>query len=266
MAVRLPLTGKTIVVTRPERQLAGISQRLDGLGAAVIEYSLIAIEAPADKHVSLAKLKTLGTYDYLIFTSRNAVEMAFKILAEALTEKPLLDLFAATNIAAVGKQTAEALAQAGVVVSIVPDALFNSEALLDNEALKQVKFKRIAIIRGESGRDLLRETLVQRGASVEYIDVYRRICPVSDLLPLVKCQQQIGIDIILLTSVEGLTNLFTLGADQDWLKQTALLVGSQRMADVVNSIDHNGRVIVADDPSDDKMISCLLNWVAAVDN
>jgi len=266
MAATLPLAGKTVVVTRPEKQSAGISQRLDRLGAEVIEYPLIAIEAPAEKHVPLAKLKTLGTYDYLIFTSRNAVEMAFKTLAEVLTEKPLLDLFAATKVAAVGKQTTEALAQAGVVVSIVPDALFNSEALLDNDALKQVTSKRIAIIRGESGRDLLRETLVQRGASVEYIDVYRRVCPVSDLLPLVKCQQQIGIDIILLTSVEGLTNLFTLGADQDWLKQTALLLGSQRMADVVNSIDHNGRVIVADDPSDDKMISCLLNWAAAVDN
>ena len=266
MAVALPLAGKTIVVTRPKKQLAGISQRLKMLGAEVVEFPLISIEGPADKRLSLLKLKAMGAHDYLIFTSRNAVEMAFKGLTAALTEKSVLDLFATTRIAAVGKQTAEALTQKGVFVSIVPDALFNSEALLASDAFKQVASKRIAIIRGESGRDLLRETLVNRGAHVEYIDVYRRVCPMSDLLPLVKCQQQSGIDIILLTSAEALTSLFSLGADQDWLKQMTLLVGSQRIAEVVNKTDHKGRVVVADDPSDDRMIDCLLNWAAAVDN
>jgi len=266
MPAALPLKGKTIVVTRPEKQSVNVSQRLTNLGAEVIRFPLIAIEAPADRPLLITKLKALDTYDYLIFTSRNAVEMAFEALTEAVSEKSIIQLLANTTITAVGKQTAETLAERGVVVSIVPDALFNSEALLELDTFNEVASKRIAIIRGDSGRDVLRETLFQRGASVEYIDAYRRVCPVSNLLPLVKCQQNIGIDIILLTSVEGLTNLFKLGGGQDWLNRMTLLVGSKRISDAADKIDHQGRIIVADDPSDDKMISGLLNWTAAVEN
>ena len=150
-------------------------------------------------------------------------------------------------------------------MSIVPDALFNSEALLEHSALQDVATKRIGIIRGEGGRDLLRSTLLERGAEVDYIDVYRRICPVTNLLPLVKCQEQGGIDIIALTSVEGLQNLFKLGKGLGWLKQTTLLLGSQRMAQASAAIDHHGALLVADDPSDDKMVSCLLDWASSAE-
>lgn len=270
MADALPLAGKRIVITRPVPQAADITRRLKSLGAEVIGYPLIAIEQPRDRQISENQLRSLSDYDILIFTSRNAVHRMFAAL-NALT---LTDLIPATNnekwaerfvnhqIAAVGKQTAGALEKLGVVVSIVPDALFNSEALLEHNALKNVSSQRVAIIRGEGGRDLLRNTLLARGATVETIDVYRRVCPVSDLLPLVKCQAQQGIDIIMLTSVEALTHLFRLGAEQNWLKQTTLLVGSQRMADAMAKLEHQGRVLVSDDPGDDQMVNCLLNWVS----
>jgi len=266
MEAALPLKGKTIVITRPERQSVEISERLTNLGATVIKFPLIAIEPPADIPLAQSKLKKVATYDYLIFTSRNAVEMALELLAELFPEKTPAELFASREIAAVGKRTAETLSSHGVVVSIVPDAVFNSEALLNHEALAEVETKRIGIIRGDAGRDLLQRTLQQRGARVEYIDVYRRVCPVTDLLPLVKCQQQAGVDIIMLTSVEGLTHLFRLGQGQELLEHMTLLMGSQRIADTLNNLQtvaaYQGKVIVAEDPSDDNMISSLLNWAS----
>lgn len=261
-----PLVGKTIVITRPQRQSADISKRLVAMGASVVAFPLIAIEASRDKKLQQVQLSKLANYDYLIFTSRNAVEMTFVVLASLeLQRDDALKLPETVQIAAVGKQTAKALETQGVSVSIVPTEMFNSEALLEHFALQNITSKRIAILRGEGGRDLLRSTLVERGAEVDYIDVYRRVCPVTNLLPLVKCQAQMGIDIITLTSVEGLENLFKLGADQDWLKHTTLLVGSQRMADAAEVLDHQGRVIIADDPSDDQMINCLLNWASSAD-
>ncbi len=268
MDTGLPLAGKTIVITRPERQSADICQRLNRLGAQVISFPLIAIVPPADTGGLQAQLSKLAEYDYLVFTSRNAVEMLLSPSPAAATVQQGLQAFQTIQsqpiqIAAVGKQTANALEQRGVTVSIVPDALFNSEALLEHSALQDVVTKRIGIIRGEGGRDLLRRTLLERGAKVDYIDVYRRICPVTNLLPLVKCQGQGGIDIIALTSVEGLQSLFKLGMGLDWLKQTTLLLGSQRMAEATAVVDHQGALVVADDPSDDKMVSRLLDWASS---
>ena len=259
MDASLPLAGKTIVITRPMRQSKAVGDRLTRMGANVIAFALIAIEPPTDKPLLLTKLNNLKRYDYLIFTSRNAVEMTFATLTQP-PQSQAFTLANTTQVAAVGKQTAQALEKQGVLVSIVPTAMFNSEALLEHAALQNVEAKRIAIVRGEGGRDLLQSTLQQRGGLVEYIDVYRRVCPVTNLLPLVKCQAQRGIDIIVLTSVEGISTLFKLGAGQDWLTRATLLVGSQRMAAFVSATGHQGKVIVADDPSDDQVIRSLINW------
>lgn len=263
MGTGLPLAAKTIVITRPQQQSGEIEQRLIDLGASVVAFPLIAIEAPRDKDLCQKQLSKLADYDTLIFTSRNAVEMMFSVLAASASQQQTLTILEAMQIAAVGKQTATAIEKQGASVSIVPTAMFNSEALLEHPTLQQVTSKRIAIIRGEGGRDLLRSTLLERGAKVDYIDVYRRVCPVTNLLPLVKCQAQVGIDIIVLTSVEGIHNLFKLGADQDWLKHTELLVGSQRMADALSASAHQGRVVIADDPSDDQVVNCLLDWASS---
>ena len=260
MGASLPLAGKTIVVTRPKHQSESISLRLRSLGARVVSFPLIAIEPPTDSFRHKEQLSHLDRCQYLIFTSRNSVEMMFSAMSEMPLSGIIDKALTTHQIAAVGKQTAKSLEKHGVKVSIVPDELFNSEAVLEHVALQHVASQNIAIIRGQSGRDLLRDTLVSRGAEVEYIDVYRRVCPVSNLLPLVKCQELSGIDIIALTSVEGLMNLFKLGFEQPWIKNTTLLVGSQRIANALKDLDHAGKVLVADDPSDDQIINSLMSW------
>ncbi len=260
MAERLPLAGKTIVVTRPQGQSSAISKRLGELGAEVIKFPLIAIESISNQNLNQA---ILNNYNYLIFTSRNSVEMPIRALMDGQSSGSKINFPDTTKIAAVGKQTAEALAAHGVSAAIVPTESFNSEALLAHKALQLVAGKRIAIIRGEGGRDLLRDTLIERGAEVDYIDVYRRVCPVDNLLPLVKCQEQAGIDIIMFTSVEGLNNYYSLGASQTSLQHTTLLVGSRRINAAINEVSHRGQVLVADDPSDDKMVNCVLSWAAS---
>ncbi|PID46303.1 MAG: uroporphyrinogen III synthase [Proteobacteria bacterium] len=249
MSDRTALQGRTIVITRPAHQASAISQRLQERGAHVVRFPLLDIAEPMDVVRCHQQLSTLSRYDYLIFTSPNAVEYAFAKLPEALP--PSL------NIAAVGKKTAEALACHGVSVSIVPDRLFNSEALLACPAFQSVRHQSIAIIRGEGGRELLRDTLRQRGAVVNCIEVYRRVCPVDDLSPLTAIHQQAGIDLIVLTSVESLYHLFRLGAGLRWLNETPLLVGSERIAHQARRYARTGEVVVATDPSDDSIYHAL---------
>ena len=255
MADALPLADKTVVVSRPENQADAISLRLSELGAHVIKFPLIAIEPVDDWSAQL----DLEQFDYLIFTSRNAVDYFFSGL-DTNRVKTFASPTRTQIIAAVGKQTVSALATYGITTDIVPSDTFNSEALLAQSQLLKVKSAKIAIIRGQRGRGLLYETLLSRGAEVEYIDVYRRVCPAQDLSVIDAYLVENRVDVIMITSAEALQNLYNLGGNQQWLANTSLLIGSQRIADSFDLRKHQGDVIVADDPSDDQMIGALLNW------
>ena len=252
MDTGLALQGRGIVITRPAHQAGAISQRLQLAGATVLQFPLLGIAEPENLTQSQQQLANLAGYDLLIFTSPNAVEGALLKLAACIPN--------AMTIACIGQKTAGALARFGVQVSIVPHAVFNSEALLAMPEFQRMRDKRIAIIRGEGGRDLLYSTLTQRGAAVDYIDVYRRICPVSDLLPLLKFQQGGQLDIIALTSAESLRNLFALAHGASWLDGVALLLGSERMQLALRDTSHHGPVLLAEDPSDESMYQALLDW------
>ena len=252
MEAGLALKGRGIVITRPAHQAGPVSQRLELLGATVLQFPLLGIAEPQNITRSQQQLADLAHYDTLLFTSPNAVESALQKLGASIPES--------ATIACIGQKTAQSLERFGVQVSIVPDAVFNSEALLAEPEFQQMQGKRVAIIRGEGGRDLLKSTLSLRGASVDYIDVYRRICPAHDLLPLLKFQQGGQLDIIALTSAESLRNLFTLAGGAAWLDGVALLLGSERMQLALKETTHHGPVHLAADPSDDSMYQALLDW------
>lgn len=245
--------GRTVVITRPAHQADAIIRKIQSYGASVVGFPLLDIQEPADLALCNKQLAKLSQYNLVIFTSPNAVERALAKLSGGLP--------ANLKVAAVGKKTAQSLARHNISVSVVPSDMFNSEALLACAELQSIDGSSIAIIRGEGGRGLLRDTLLKRGARVDYIDVYRRVCPAQDLLPLVKLQQYSGLDIIVLTSVESLQHLFRLGKGQLWLNSISLLVGSERISKMVKQTSHSGRVIVAPDPSDASIFSRLEDWV-----
>ena len=79
----------------------------------------------------------------------------------------------------------------------------NSEGLLALMPLQNVAGKRIAIIRGDSGRDLLRDALIQRGAEVKYLEVYRKRPVDADLIRQLRQLAQQPL-LVVLTSGEAL--------------------------------------------------------------
>ena len=246
------LHGCGIVITRPTHQTQNAEQQLTAAGAEVLKFPLLEIVEPSDMARCLEQLFALNTQDCVIFTSANAVEYALAKLKAPLP--------ANCNIAAVGKKTAQTLAAHGITATLVPEKAFNSEALLALPELQQVAGQKISIIRGEGGRELLKETLSHRGAEVEYVDVYRRVCPMVDLLPLVKFLDAQTLAIILLTSEESLLNLFDVTRGQTALSHTTLLLGSQRIADSSVLAAYEGELLVASDPSDESIYKCLISW------
>lgn len=250
-----------IVVTRPLKQAGQARDKLQAAGASVSLFPLLEIAPVASANTVRQQLSNTHHYDCVIFISTNAVEYAC-----ALGGDEFLSNLHACRIGAIGKRTAEALNSKYIPVHLLAESGFTSEDFLALSALETVNKQNFLIIRGEGGRELLAETLRQRGAQVDYTDVYRRICPddsTAEKLALQYQQQQI--DIIALTSSESLHNLLALTSNTKinntkWLKQTALLVGSQRIAEDARQAGFMADIIVASDPGDHSMQTALIRW------
>ncbi len=243
------LVGKWIAITRPVHQSQHINNMLQQAGANVVLFPLLEIVPLGN-----SALQNIQAYDVLVFVSPNAVQQAVKWLNVADVEN--------MKIAAVGRKTAGLLIKNGITPDICPSHYFNSEALLAMPEMQAdtIKGQRVAIIRGEGGRNLLRNTLRERGASVTDINIYQRRCPQKNATLLKQHWQRGELDIIMLTSASSVANLFKL-VDFDkgkggWLNQINLLLGSERMQQALPK-DFKGRVLIADDPGDETLIKRL---------
>jgi uroporphyrinogen III methyltransferase/synthase len=162
-----PLFGKRIIVTRAREQASGLVERLHELGAATVELPVIEIGDPADGGAALrAAAGRVGDYDWVAFTSANAVGRFFAALGEVGADTRALG---GRRVAAIGPGTAEALAAAGVRADLVPER-FVAESLLDAfpDGPGRVLLPRAAV-----ARDALPTGLAERGWTVDVVEAYR---------------------------------------------------------------------------------------------
>src|SRR5215831_21203169 len=116
----MELTGKTILITRAASQAAELRSRLEDLGARVIECPTIHIVPPKTWKPVDDAIRRLNTYNWLLFTSANAVEQFMDRMGDRRPAIP---------IAVVGSATGKKLAEWGLKPSLVP-ADFRAEGLL----------------------------------------------------------------------------------------------------------------------------------------
>jgi len=227
------LDHSTVLVTRPRHQTEELSALIAAAGAGVIHFPVLEIVPLSPDNAGADIIEQLDTADIAIFISANAVEQADIRVRQQLGQWP-----AQLQLAVVGRSSAQALARAGLRVDICPEHGFNSEALLALPAMQQVRDKRIVIFRGQGGREKLAAELRQRGARVDYVEVYRRQRPKGDLSPLRQDGQLGRISAIIIASNESLQNLYDLAgtADRDWLLNTPLAVISRRCAELAQQL------------------------------
>ncbi len=201
-----PLAQTGVVVTRPANQAAHLSALLEAAGARVFRFPAIAIVPPRDTDRLEAVLDRLPQFQIAVFVSANAVDWGERYL----------DMFgglpASLKVAAVGRGTASALQERGLAPDLVPADRYDSEALLALPEFQEsaVSGQRVLILRGEGGRELLADTLYARGAEVEYAEVYRRVRPGIDPGKLLEPLAKGEVDVIIVTSGEGLRNLLDM--------------------------------------------------------
>lgn len=248
------LDGRTILVTRPAHQANVLTQLIEQAGGRTLLFPAMAIEPPLDPRAAVALLHEIASFDLSIFVSANAVEQAFA-LAPGLA-RGLRTVFA------VGAATARALQSHGIADVIVPEDAADSEALLRLPQLENVRDQRVLIVRGEGSRELLADTLEQRGALVRRAECYRRARPNSDPSALLAQWQAGRIDAVIAMSTDTLTNLWDLLGESG----RALLIGTPLFvphARIAEAAAHLGLVDVAiTDAGDEGVVRGLSAWFA----
>jgi uroporphyrinogen-III synthase len=254
MTGMLPLDGKNVVVTRPAGQATHLAEALVRLGAHPILYPVLSILDLEDTKPLHEIALHLDEFQLAIFISPNAVS---KSLEHVLRHRGWPSHVRA---AAVGASSEQALARHGITGVLAPAGRFDSEALLELPELKDVAGSRIVVFRGDGGRELLGDTLRERGAEVVQVASYRRGKPTADGALLLKHWENHTLDAITVTSSEGLRNLFDMVGKlgQAWLRKTPLFVTHHRIAVQASMLGLG--VIHSTGPGDDGLVAGLINY------
>jgi uroporphyrinogen III methyltransferase/synthase len=164
-----PLEGRTIVITRARAQAQRFAQLLEAAGARVLQAPTIVIEPPTSWEHLDAALGALDSFTWVVFTSVNGVAMVDRRLsARGLAWAAI----ARKRVAAIGPATAEALAEHGVRVELVPTE-YRAEALV--EALRRLvgPADRVLLPRAKETRDVLVVELRRLGVAVTEVPAYQ---------------------------------------------------------------------------------------------
>ena len=243
-----PLATTKVLVTRPAHQAAAVCRMIESAGGEAIRFPVIDIVPATNQGAVSQQLQQLDEYDIAIFISANAVGHTISLCPQGLPR--------ALKIAAVGNKTAACLRAQGIPVDIVPKQGFNTEALLESPLLHVVQGKRIAIIRGVGGRELLAEALKERGAIVRYAEMYQRSRPVAvdEFNQLLE-----QVDILTVSSNEGLQNLYDLAVDKKALTRLPVVVPGERAHALAQALDFH-EIQVADNATDEACLNAIKCW------
>ncbi|WP_119632203.1 uroporphyrinogen-III synthase [Methylocaldum marinum] len=243
------LFGLNVLVTRPREQADGLCALIEAAGGRALRMPLLEIAAVADPSTAEALLSRTDQWDWLIFTSTNAVRFALQIIGGSYAPPP------SARVAAIGRATAEALAKAGIRVDLIPKPQFNSESLLASPEMADVTGQSILIVRGEGGREHLAQTLEARGAEVVFAEVYRRILPEMDIAYWIDLWRQGRIDVVTITSGEALNNLmlFLGEARHEFTERTPLVVIGSRIEKLARDLGWHH--VIGAEPASDQAIT-----------
>ncbi|WP_170976684.1 uroporphyrinogen-III synthase [Massilia sp. HP4] len=238
----MPELDRIVIVTRPRAQADGLAQAVRASGRTAEILPLLEI-GPVDEPAPLrAALARLHEHAMVVFVSPNAVDAAFSCLDGWPPEVPL---------AVVGEGSRAALARHGVAAprytihSPLDAAHSDSEHLLLSLDLAAFAGRRVLIVRGDGGRELLADALRAAGAMVEAVAAYRRSTPVltQELAARLRALLAQPNDWIITSSealrgLAGLVNALEPGSEQlrSQFQQQRLVVPHARIAETAHAL------------------------------
>lgn len=192
------LAGWRVLVTRQPEQSRELVEALEAEGAQVVEVPLVATGPPADTGPLDAAVARLEAYDWVAFTSANAVRAVADALVRTGRAPALPE---ALRVASVGPATAEAVVQAwpGSAVALSPARDFRAEGLAEAFESAGVGGRRILLPQSALARDVLEGALRAQGAEVDAVVAYRTVTP-PDAADRIRAEIGRGIDAVTFAS------------------------------------------------------------------
>jgi len=244
---------RAVLVTRPSGQAADLCDALSSRGYKAFSQPLLELRGlPELSPEAQGYINQLDNYQHLIFISGNAVRFGMDKIQAQWPQLP-----DGIKVYAIGDSTAAMLAEYGVEAISAGPAM-TSESLLSLPQLEAVGGQNVLIVKGLGGRSALRETLSKRGALVDELACYQRLCPVLAPGELAKKLSNWKIDLILISSGEGLCNLLTLlsPAETINLYPVPVIVPSRRVARMAEDAGFT-RVYTAENASNAAMLDMV---------
>ena len=193
----LPLSNRRVAITRAQAQNSGLREKLESLGATVLELPLITITPDVDKTALVEILAELGTYDWIVFTSANGVRIFFEQFHKAFEDIRALGLL---RFACVGRATAREIESRRLKVECIPatpDGESLADALIATGSLDSAK---VIVVTGNLNRDTLVNKLTQARAIVDRLPLYKTEKNDLSADPVARDFRENGADAILFAS------------------------------------------------------------------
>ncbi len=209
---RLPLRGRTVVVTRAAGRTDDLAERLAERGAHVICAPAIEIRPPADTSALDAAVRRAGDFDWLLVTSPSGVEAFFARLAAHRLDARAL---AGVKVAAVGPATADALRRRGISPDLVPHEYTTQALGAALSALASAQRRRILLARADIAPPALAEALRSAGSDVLEVAAYETRCPAALPEEAADALRAGTVDWITFTSSSTVVNFLALTATLD---------------------------------------------------
>jgi uroporphyrinogen-III synthase len=206
-----PLAGKRVVVTRAVEQSQSLVEALREAGAEPVLLPLVAFAPPDDVAELDACLNNAAQFDWIFFTSQNAVR-AVQERCVALG-RPLSQALAKVKVAAVGTATAEGARATGLDVTYTSKV--HTGVALAEELGSQLAGKRVFLPRSDRANPDLLDTLKRLNAQVTPVVAYKTVAPDADSQRFQQALLQHGVDAILFFSPSAVHHLRELiGAER----------------------------------------------------
>lgn len=218
------------------------------MGLEVVHFPCVTIEPLISDKTREMLCQAEGM---VLFTSSNAVRFAHQHRSFP---------WSGIHACAIGSATSRALATCNQPVHLIPDPPYNSESFVT--LMEAMPAQPILIIKGCGGRELIRETLSDRGWSVRCIDVYKRVRPSVNASELDNIFKRGPFDLVSVSSNEILTNLMHLTHRwQHLLLDSQLVVNSERCATLARKLQFSKPALVASPAGDEGQLRSVQLWL-----
>ena len=253
-----PLFGKRVLVTRARSQASKLVKQLEDLGAEVLEYPTIEIVPVRDPEPLDEALRNVAKYDWMMFTSSNAVRgIAARMKSLGIDSRALAHLKFGVN----GPSTARALAEIGINADAIPDQYLAS-AMVELLKTEGITPKNVLFPRSEIGRETLASGLRELGSNVDEVVAYSTESP-NDTGDLARAAYEEGVDFTTFTSSSTVRNLVDLlGGSPDLINTSKTVIIGPITADTAKELNVNNN-IEADQQSIPGIVKAILAYVAS---